>query len=152
MYGSEFRRPNNNTFGLRCGQMRTPQITHNSGWYNAVGEKIGWGDLGPEDFLRIMTEIEPGEAFLVLTEQDSFWNFTRYSTSQRENVSNLDSEAPGVDYVMNHACWVVTHGYVAYIDHRGYSSSESRDIRGLGEVPIISADKLREIIEALRVS
>ena len=33
-------------FGLHNGQMRggSDKITHNSGWYNKLGEKLGFGD------------------------------------------------------------------------------------------------------------
>lgn len=47
MYGSEFSRASN-LFGLRCGQMGDG-VTHNSGWYNMAGEKLGLGDLDFND-------------------------------------------------------------------------------------------------------
>jgi hypothetical protein len=67
MYGTEFNRTSS-LFGLRCGQMSRGQskITHNSGWYNKSGEKLGWGDLSLKHFKRIADEIAEDELFIVL--------------------------------------------------------------------------------------
>ena len=68
MYGEEYNQTGN-LFGLRCGQHRSiEKITHGSGWYNSVGEKIGWGDLSVKDFERISEELNFGEIFIVLSE------------------------------------------------------------------------------------
>ena len=41
MFGTEFN-PTTRAFELRTGQMRAGgKVTHNSGWYNATGEKLG---------------------------------------------------------------------------------------------------------------
>ena len=44
-------------FGLRCGQLRGKQVAHNGGWYNGLGEKIGWGDLSQDDLSRIASQL-----------------------------------------------------------------------------------------------
>jgi len=31
--------------GLREGVIRCREEVHNGGWYNTLGEKLGWGDL-----------------------------------------------------------------------------------------------------------
>ena len=76
MYGHEFK-PTCNLFGLYCGQMRggDAKMTHNSGWYNKSGEKLGFGDLSVKDFKKISKELEKDELFIILGESDSFWNF-----------------------------------------------------------------------------
>lgn len=39
-------------FGLKVGAVRGKDLVHNGGWYNGVGEKIGWGDLAVEDIKK----------------------------------------------------------------------------------------------------
>jgi hypothetical protein len=114
MYGQEFGRTGN-LFGLHCGQIRSRDFCHNAGWYNKLGEKLGWGDLSVEDFQRIRRELEEGEMFIILGEQDSFWNFvTRPGLLGHNAVTKPDVEAPGVDYVASKARYIITGGFGMY--------------------------------------
>jgi hypothetical protein len=111
MYGSE-RRPTGDLFGLRCGQICFKnKIVHNGGWYNKSGEKLGWGDLSREDFERISKELEHGESFIVLNEQDSFWKFATMHGGPKV-------EAPGIDYVAQHAKYVISKDQPYKVDAR----------------------------------
>jgi len=74
------------------------KLTHNSGWYNKSGEKLGWGDLSNKDMTRISRELKADEIFITLGEQDSHWQTTRRSVSE---------SAPGVDYVIKYATYVI---------------------------------------------
>lgn len=75
IYGSEFA-ATKGPFEFRCGQMRSgDSIAHNGGWYNHRGEKLGFGDLSLYDLMRVCRDISDSEAFIVLSESDSFWNF-----------------------------------------------------------------------------
>ncbi|MCK9351946.1 MAG: hypothetical protein WCT49_01465 [Candidatus Paceibacterota bacterium] len=111
MYGSEFHHLSE-LFGIHCGQMRCDKkITHNSGWYNRNGEKLGWGDLDALDFQRISEEIEEGETFIVLSEQDSFRNFVKRSGVIGSIVTVDDAEqCPGIEYMAEKALYVITRG------------------------------------------
>lgn len=101
LYGSEFSPTQEAPFGLRCGQMRSHrELGHNVGWYNAFGEKIGWGDLSGTDYERIMEEIPEDELFITLSEQDSFWAFGSLSLKPRVD---LNPSAPDQDYVARQA-------------------------------------------------
>ncbi|TSC58283.1 MAG: hypothetical protein Greene041619_714 [Candidatus Peregrinibacteria bacterium Greene0416_19] len=118
MYGSEFRRQSD-LFGLRCGQMRsgTGKLTHNSGWYSAAGEKLGFGDLSKDDLLRVSAELDDGELFIVLGEQDSFWNFvTRPGIIGSQAQTKPDVEAPGREYVAAKCMILVQKGQVHFVN------------------------------------
>lgn len=116
MYGSEFHRESN-LFGLSCGQMRTPSIAHNASWYNKKGEKLGWGDLGPKDALRIIGELENGEFIVVVGEYDSYWNL------KREMPHLDDYMAPGVDYVVNKMMYMFGQGCIVVPHDKYYDPS-----------------------------
>ena len=95
-------------FDLMCGQMRGRGMTHNSGWYNRLGEKLGFGDLSVEDFDRIAAGLEEGELFIILSESDSFWNFvTKPGHFGYQAKTQPTVEAPGVEYVAAHAMYVI---------------------------------------------
>lgn len=107
VYGTETN-PVEGPFGLRCAQLRDyPRLAHNGGWYNAAGQKIGWGDLGPEDIGRIAAEIPPGELFIILGEKESHWAFHRQAPLAHAMV-NITEQAPGQDYVARHAHFIIT--------------------------------------------
>lgn len=133
MYGTEFERTGN-TFGLRCGQMHSEgKVTHNSGWYNKKGEKLGWGDLSADDFRRISIELDESEVFLVLSERDSFWNFivTSPGPTHQSSDTRPESEAPGIDYVMAHAVYIVVRNGLYYVNRYGGTDAEDREENGL---------------------
>jgi hypothetical protein len=84
-------------FGLSNNQMRGNSIINNAGWYNLRGEKLGNGDLNLTDMENIAKTISLEEAFVVLAEMDAMWNMP----------STLDHTAPGTDYVMQKAIWMI---------------------------------------------
>jgi hypothetical protein len=132
MYGDEFG-PTSNLFGLYCGQMRggPTKLTHNSGWYNRRGEKLGWGDMSKEDFRRISRDLEDGELFIIISEQDSFWRFvTRPGIIGRMAKVRSNIDAPGVKYVVEHAMFIIAKGQLYYVD-RYNSSGETLERVGL---------------------
>lgn len=103
--------------GLREGIMVNTSMVHNGGWYNSKGEKIGWGDLGPNHFQKIQAELKPGELFIVLGERDSFWNFVTYIgvTGSLSKVSSKEKN-PGVNYLVEKARWCITKDVVYHLD------------------------------------
>ena len=116
MYGHQFH-PANRLFGLSCGQMRSQDFVHNGGWYNRLGEKLGWGDLSPEDVQRISHEVADEELFIILYESDSFWNFvTRPGIIGSMSAVKPDVEAPGVDYVVEKCCFIIARDRLFYVD------------------------------------
>lgn len=150
MYGTEFNH-RVNLFGLSCGQMcgGGTKMTHNSGWYNKKGEKLGWGDLSAENFNKISEEIEPNELFITLGEQASFWNFN--STRAVKGIigeQQLTEDAPGIEYVAQHAQFIISRHQLWHVSD--YAQSGVEDHHGLiftvirsGQVPdLISASPL----------
>lgn len=120
MYGHEFK-SQSNLFGLRCGQMRSGEMVHNGGWYNKVGEKLGWGDLSGDDFKKIYAELEDDEMFIILHESDSFWNFvTKPGLIGSMAQVKPDVNAPGVEYVADRCAYVIDKEGMHVVDRDGW--------------------------------
>jgi hypothetical protein len=123
LYGSEFSPTKDAPFGLRCGQMGSHRgLGHNAGWYNALGEKVGWGDFTAMNAERVMAEIPENELLILLSEEDSYWNFVSFGGKPKVKG---DEYSPGIDYVADHSryvfgrdiCWMV-------IQERSWRKSE----------------------------
>ncbi len=133
MYGDQFN-PTGNLFGLHCGQMRggKTKLTHNSGWYNKLGEKLGWGDLSSKDFQHISRELKDGELFIILGEQDSFWNFvTGYGPIGSMCPTKPEVQAPGMAYVAEHARYIIARNQMYQVDCFGDLKKKTSEWRGL---------------------
>ena len=145
VYGNQFE-PTSNLFGLRCGQTRGKDFVHNGGWYNRSGEKLGWGDLSPADFLGISNEVEDGELFIILYESDSFWNFvTRPGIIGSMAAVKPDMEAPGVDFVAERCAYIIAKHQLYHVDHHGYSKENTFDRYGL-QFEVLTSDAARQLI------
>lgn len=149
MYGHEFRNTSS-LFGIRCGQCRSQDMVHNGGWYNKAGEKLGWGDLSPEDFLKIAKELEEGELFIILPESASFWNFV-------ENIGAIgsmcttkpDIEAPGVDYVAENASYVIAKSAVYLVNRYDCHRQEGEVVTHYGlSLRVLRPDSFRTMLGA----
>ena len=117
MVGRQFDYREKTLFDFHEGQMRGDDLIHNGGWYNKLGEKIGWGDLSNEDFLTIRAGVEPGECFIILSEADSFWNFvTNIGPIGSMCTTKPTVNFPGIEYVKEHARYVITSNGVFGID------------------------------------
>jgi hypothetical protein len=137
MYDS-IPRSTNNLFGLRSGQMcRKGKLTHNSGWYNKAGEKLGWGDLSTHDVARIAVGLEAGELFVILSESDSYWN-------PRKN--GISESAPGVAYIAMHAMFIIASGYVYSVDRWSTTLLRTTEIAGM-IFNVISQNETTRLIE-----
>jgi hypothetical protein len=87
-----------NLFGLKYGQIKIDAVIQNAGWYNSKGEKLGYGDLNLDDLTRIRRNLPPEYGtFIILSEGNSLWNVP----------AGMDKTAPGIEYVMENASWVV---------------------------------------------
>lgn len=147
MYGSEFNLKSD-LFGLACGQMRCGgKLTHNSGWYNKSGEKLGWGDLSVADFARIRDGLEEGELFIILCEGDSFWNFVKHNPGIIGSMCKTapTADAPGVEYVAEHAAYIISTKEVCYVAHKWDTRRGPENVLGL-IVQSIGRDDVQKII------
>ena len=122
LYGHEFDHKDG-PFDLHVGQMRGRSVVHNGGWYNSQGEKLGWGDLDEKDLEKVSKGLEEDEAFLVLGEHDSFWNFvTDHGPIGAMCARKPEEQDPGIKYVVEHARFAVFKGEVLRLGL--YESSE----------------------------
>ena len=148
MYGSEFR-PTGDLFGLRCGQFRGPstRMAKNNGWYNKAGEKLGWGDLSATDFQQISGELEDDELFIILGEQDSFWNFvTKGGNIGAQAVTKPDVEAPGVEYVANRCRFIIAKGCAYTIHDFDLHKKEAVEVRNGVTLQSLSREEAKQLI------
>lgn len=126
--------------GLSSSQMRADDKFHNAGWYSTSGEKLGWGDLSGDDIEHIKAALVDGEALIILSESDSFWNFAlRNPGPTGQQVTTSDDEAfPGLGYLLEKARAVLTPGRF----RRKYYGEEWEDKFGerLGEMLGIEGD------------
>ncbi len=109
MYGdNEFDRKSA-LFGLHSGQRHfsgISKLTHNSGWYNKAGEKLGWGDLSTTDAANIACGLEDDALFIVLSESDD-----------RGGGRGTRAEPPpGVDHVAARAIYIIASGIVYQVN------------------------------------
>ena len=119
MFGSEFgpETEASRAFGIRTGQIRCHETVHNGGWYNTRGEKLGWGDLNPTDYARIQANLDEGDMFVILSEQDSFWAFVVQLDGPIGCMHKTAAEmyAPGIAYVKEHCFMLITKTRVVYV-------------------------------------
>ena len=121
-------------FDLRSGQMCVVphKVTHNSGWYNAAGERLGWGDLSATDLLGIREALEPGQSFIITPE------FAANSPDIKDKL------APGPSYVLGHMSYLITKdGLFAISDHRENAGSTVRD--GVTIVILMRSEAIKKI-------
>ena len=71
MYIPRADRKASERFGLRFGHTQVLPLLRRAGWFNALGEKLGYGDLTGFDVARIARELRSDEMFVVLNDEDS---------------------------------------------------------------------------------
>jgi len=115
---------------LHEGACSAMDFVHNGGWYNSLGEKIGWGDLSPDDFHNIQKKLKPGEAFVILPERASFWNFVT-RVGMIGSMSEVDPKEanPGADYLAQHVNWIITSQGVFSVSD--YNRKEQDEYQGV---------------------
>lgn len=115
MFGSEFNPKKADAFPyLRCGQMRSLYFCHNAGWYNKHGEKIGWGDLNLSDFKKLRDGLLSTEAFLILSESDSFWKFVERNPGIIGSMCSTSEEMLQANqkYAIDRAMFLIVKGKI----------------------------------------
>lgn len=116
---SRRRRPSAR-FGLRNAQLRPGKATavRNASWYNAAGEKLGWGDLSFDDLHRIAAGLRGREVLIVLDQ--SYGHFAFLFPKQFRHAGRKGpAEAPGSAYVRRHARYEIAKDGVWRVDHDG---------------------------------
>lgn len=133
-------------FGLHYGQMNGGEFGHNSGWYNAFGQKLGYGDLSKADVLRIQQNLPIHEIFITMSERNSFWDFvTQIGIIGSMSSADATIEEPGVDYVADHARFVITRDVIYWADK--YSRAGGlKEYQGL-TLQVVDAKRVRYLME-----
>ncbi len=123
-------------FGLALGQMRsgTEGRLHNAQWYNALGERVGFGDLNEEDIRRIMAEIDDG-CYLVI--------------ARERHGMKRPAITPGMETLITHAELVITRGKTWWL--HPIESGEQATARSL-TFPTLSYDEARRLFLPLQAA
>lgn len=110
--------------GCTSGQVRMRETVHNGGWYNATGEKIGWGDLNQDDIDQIAQRLPKDGVLFILGEQDSFWRFVVHNPGPIGAccVTTDSEQRPGLEYVLDRAFLVFVRNTAYWIDKYGCAS------------------------------
>jgi hypothetical protein len=141
MYDNELGQ-RSDLFDLYSGQMRggSGKLTHNSGWYNKSGEKLGWGDLSVSDMKRIAKEIGNDELFIVLSEGNSHWNFVGCTATV-----DLDEHAPGAQYVAEKAMYIIGRRKYYYVERFLTVEKEAKTVSGGLTFDVLTPEEATEI-------
>lgn len=117
LYGEEFK-PFLGPFGLQSGQLRVERgFGHNATWYNALGERLGWGDLSSDDVIRIREEIPVNETFITVGENMSFRHFVTNSPMIGSMAEvRIKVMRPGIGYVAQNARFIIRKDIIYYVE------------------------------------
>ena len=114
-------------FGLLLSNLRHHEVIHNGGWYNAAGEKLGWGDLNRGDLRRIVEELQDDEVFVVLYEDDSTGVADHIEKLAKRGVkTTMTRDVPGVDYVASKCTLILTKGNAYFVKRSVTDTAEGR--------------------------
>lgn len=128
--GSPFSRVKK-LFGLESGQKRQYDYIHNGSWFNNSGEKIGSGDLSPDDLRKIAQELWSEQFFIILSEKNSI---------ELGNSTDLN-------YLAQKCSFVITRNKLFYVDEAGnYTGHTFRSIYGL-EFIVIPREAVRRMLQ-----
>lgn len=136
-------------FGLYCGMEwnHHSRVVKNAGWYNVLGQKIGFGDLSPLDVRRIARQIPENEMFIMLHQIDSHEEIMRASSAKiGYPAGDFSVEEPGIEYVAEHAMYAIEHG-IAYKVDRYSPGGEETSERTISWTTIHPKGLLRRMVE-----
>jgi hypothetical protein len=116
------------------------------------GEKLGWGDVSPQDFLRIAAELEDDELFIILPEQASFWNFVK-RPGMIGSMAAVKPEvnAPGVDYVAENASFIIAKHQCYLVDRYGSYKDDTMLLKGV-QFTVMAKSAVKQFITEHAVS
>jgi hypothetical protein len=147
MYGHEMA-SKEAAFGLRTGQTRSwghGKLGHNASWFNAAGQKLGWGDFDVDNVHRIIAEIDPDELFIVLTEHESYWDIRNW----KDEKSRPSLDEPGTEFIMERAKWIFRHGEAIEVSWRDKVPVNEAKVAWNGlDMTVITREEARAIIMA----
>jgi hypothetical protein len=109
--------PKKTPFGLLNNQVRIENTIQSAGWFNKNGFRLGCGDLDMKDMANIAKHIAADEVFIALNEANSEWDLP----------SHLDRAAPGFDYVMSKALWVMARSNIGGVILRMRDDIEEKE-------------------------
>lgn len=141
MFGSEFvfdKKDVSKFADLKCGQFRRVDTVNSGGWFNKLGERLGWGDLDPTDFARIAQELEEGELFIILPERLIFLETPLLSV--------------GTAFVCQHCTHVISRSAFYQVDH--YLEPDSKTLVKIGglEFTVLTPESVKVLITESLVS
>ena len=135
--------------GLAEGQIRKNNFVHNGDWYNQEGVKLGWGDLSPEDFLKISEGLNEGELFIIFFESYYLSTFVTYRSGANGSMYmvNPDAENPGVKFVSENCAYIIAKGQFYFVDRIGEVGNATLARKGL-VFKVLKKDDVKAFIES----
>lgn len=134
MYTSSVIGESSTRFGLRSGQFYALNFIADASWYNQHGDLLGSGDITFENVLRISSELEENEMFILLREHASY------------PLDRIDAISPGIDFVCSRASYAISPGIVYALDRqRVYGRGQKVVYKGV-EVEMITPESLRLLV------
>lgn len=117
MYGTESQ-PIFSLFGLKTGQWRNPpdRVMKDAGWYNQLGQRLGFGDLDTQDLKRIMQALLEEEVFIILDRMAAYFDFRKEYAKVMGVYTEPDCSVPGILYVSQKAEYIVTTGQIYRVE------------------------------------
>lgn len=97
-------------FGMKAGQVRegVEKLVFRAGWYNAMGDLLGYGDIATYDLFVIQKKISEPELFVIVPEPDSEWAPTDFGCFR--DRKQLSFATPHQGSLAEKCCLVVVPG------------------------------------------
>ncbi|HBO99661.1 MAG: hypothetical protein UU48_C0006G0113 [Candidatus Uhrbacteria bacterium GW2011_GWF2_41_16] len=122
-------------FGLQNGRIcEFERVLHDARWYNRYGEKLGWGDLVPEDFERIASGLKSDELFIILRKVDMYRDsYVR---------AGSDEDHPPLEYLLRECLFIIRSKEIFEITDRQQEGTV-QEIYGIYPVKVIHPHSIR---------
>ena len=128
---AQFREERKVRFAAVCGNGAcfSREIVHNGGWYNQLGEEIGWGDMTMKS-MDGLAEMLVGNDLIVVTSESGRCGFDHPDHRGHQMKYSWD-------YLLEHVLWVLRDGRI----YRVYDLVSQPNVTPWDDVPVHSLQR-----------